>query len=509
VLMQDHARFRDNSYLRKQKKVVMREMLERFDQMIRTVRTAQGEDRFLSQPTTDLLVSLVHECLVRFTPWDTSCVIPEGFDPLARIPALAFSGTDPDNESPIEMNRIHAIVDPDCFSRLVASLGFAPPNERLAAPRFFYSDGNLPRGDRLNPPPLSEEHRLRLKRAREDSARRRKTYRVGQLRIYIDDIESISFDPRRMTTVEFKLPVAAKMIEVIGQDEQGDLPLATLLVAYGDIPSEGSLSDSLTLEGGQQLTIVLTPVGTANGEIEQVEVELGYAETQPLRALSWLTQRALFGLAEVVGIRRKESEELKIDYSWFVKAAIALALMLGVLMIIWRQLRPTQRDFSVPPRQVELMPTPATELSPTPPPVQTPVRPQNQRTPAAQIARVAWNKDPHAVDNAIRLEVRRGGVPNVEISNTTATLLLAVNNADSDKRPYHRYRLILTAAEKSIWERILQAPKVTSGSHAYVLTLEFSPERFPKADSYRLQIEGETQAGWQSVGQLILNPVTH
>jgi len=36
------------------------------------------------------------------------------------------------------------------------------------------------------------------------------------------------------------------------------------------------------------------------------------------------------------------------------------------------------------------------------------------------------------------------------------------------------------------------------------LSLELSPQRFPKADSYQLRVEGETQGGWQSLGQVQL-----
>src|SRR5687768_85264 len=124
VLMQDHARFRDNSYLRRQKNLLIQELLHRFNRMIRTITTSQREERFQTQPTTAPLLQLVRECLIRFTPWDTACVFPEkDFDPVGKIPALSFTGSNPDDEAPVEITRIHTITHPDCFVRLATSLG--------------------------------------------------------------------------------------------------------------------------------------------------------------------------------------------------------------------------------------------------------------------------------------------------------------------------------------------------------------------------------------------------
>jgi hypothetical protein len=137
VLTHEGGRSKDNPYLRRQKRVLLRELLERFHGLIQPVTTAQKEDRFLSQPTTQPLMNLVNECLRRFTPWNTACVISGRFNAAVPIPAFSFSGKEPDDEYPIETNRIHAILHPDCFSQLVKNLGLDSPNERLAIPQFF------------------------------------------------------------------------------------------------------------------------------------------------------------------------------------------------------------------------------------------------------------------------------------------------------------------------------------------------------------------------------------
>lgn len=509
ILMQDDARFRDNAYLRKQKKVLMMEMIERFDQMIRMVRTVQMEYRFVPQPTTEPLISLVKECLNRFTPWDTSCEIPTGFDPTEKIAALSFSKSDTDQESPTEMNRIHTILDPSCFSRLVASLGLESPDMRLAIPQFFISPNDEPCGNRFNPPPLTSEDQLKLQRAREDSKRRRKAYRVGQLRIYIDEVERFVFDPRCAAKVKFKFRPEADVIEVRGQDSEGELRLGTLLVSYDNIPPGQSLTDSVALEGGQRLTIGLTPIRNASGEVEEIGVEMWYCETQAIQTISWLAQRTWFRL---VGLARgpDRSEQSQPGYRWPVKVGLTVALFLSsamIIAIVWRQLQSSKPKLPVAPHQVELAPVPLTESSPSAASSPVPAGPRTEKGPSSLIARATWDNNPNALDNAIRLELRRGGVPSVEIPAKPSTQLIALNRADAEDRPYQRYRVLVLAEEKPIWQTTLQTPQGKSSGRAHVLNLELSPKRFPKSDSYRLRVEGETQNGWQSIGVITLQVV--
>lgn len=504
ILMQDHARFRDNSYLRKQKKILMREMIERFDHLIRLAKTAQKEYRFVTQPTTEPLINLVNECLRRYTPWNTACVVPTSFDPAELIPALCFSGADPDRESPVEMNRIHAILHPDCFSRLVAGLGLESPHRRLTVPQFFFSDNKEPRGDRFNPPPLTREVELRLQRTRKDRARRRKAYRVGLLRIYVDDVESALFDPVCRARTELIIPPMVNVIEVRGQDAKGELALATMLVCYEDIPVGGSLRDVLVLEDGQRLTIVLRPIRNDLGETKEVHVEIRYAETRPLRVISWMAQRAWQVLVRRARGYGEGSQESKPDYSWPIKAGLTLLLILAALITLLNLLK--SKPFSVPaPQRVELPPAavegPSTPMSSSP----VHVAPRTEKPRSSMIARATWTDNPKAEARAVRIEIRRGDVPSVDVPFTQTMLPLVFNRADAEDRTYRQYRIVLVAAEEPIWQQTIQAPRVSNSSRRdQVLNLELSPQRFPNADSYRLRVEGLTEAGWQPVGQIHL-----
>jgi hypothetical protein len=500
VLMQDDTRFRDNPYLRKQKKVLMREVIERFGSLVRVVRTEDREHRFLAQPATRTLIDLVKECLRAFTPWNTTCVLPASLDPMGKIPALSFSGTNPDDESLVEMNRFHTALDPDCFSRLAASLGFDSPDERLALPQFFYSDGDMPRGDRFKPPQLTEADYNQFRQTREDRSRRRRAFFARKLRVYVDGVERAAFDPRRESQAAIKIKPAANVVEVRGQDGDGDLPLVTLLLHYRDIPPGESLNDSLLLEGGQRITASITPITNNAGDIVEAHVEINYAETRPLRMLALLFLRVWLRLAGTVSRPVAGLRELEPRYLWLAMAGVAAALILGLSAILWRQ--PHQSAVDVPPApQVEAPPAPPDEPPETPPPGNV------NRTEAPRIAamaRAGWIYSPDALSQAIRIEGRRGEVPTIKISRARTTLLTAVPRANADGNAYQRYRIALVAGENQIWRQTLSSPRSDVSDRAHVLQVTLSPRMFPKAESYQLRFEGESQSGWQTLGSVVL-----
>src|SRR6185369_2572400 len=129
-------RVKDDYYYRSRKAVLMHEMYQRFGQLIRARRQQRGEERFETQPGSSELRSLVRECLRLFTPWDTQCHVPRDFDPLKSVIAALTSKSSAD-ENEVEVNRIHAVLHPDCFEKLVAAFSYSPPEKRVELPRFF------------------------------------------------------------------------------------------------------------------------------------------------------------------------------------------------------------------------------------------------------------------------------------------------------------------------------------------------------------------------------------
>jgi hypothetical protein len=169
-------RVKDDYYYRSRKAVLMHEMYQRFGQLIRATRRRRGEERFETQPGSREQRSLVQECLRVFTPWDTQCFVPHDFDPLKTVIArLTSKGSDDENS--VEIDRIHAVLHPDCFARLVAAFGYGPPEERMELPRFFsnQSDDQSPPRQRTAPSDLSAEELAELNHMlAEQSPRRRR-----------------------------------------------------------------------------------------------------------------------------------------------------------------------------------------------------------------------------------------------------------------------------------------------------------------------------------------------
>jgi hypothetical protein len=85
-------------------------------------------------------------------------------------------------------------------------------------------------------------------------------------------------------------------------------------------------------------------------------------------------------------------------------------------------------------------------------------------------------------------------------------LLTAVPRANADGEVYLSYRITMVAAENPVWQRILRKPRGDVSDRARVLEVALSPRIFPKAESYQLRFEGESQRGWQTLGRVALQP---
>lgn len=294
-------RVKDDYYYRSRKAVLMHEMYQRFDQLIRVCRQRRGEERFETQQGSSELRSLVRECLRLFTPWDTKCNVPRDFDPLKSIIASLTSNNGSD-ENEVEVNRIHAILHPDCFERLVAAFGFSPPEERMELPRFFSNETNdqSPPGQRSAPAELSAEELAEISHMLDEQAgRRRRSSPTGVVRIMVDGVERARLDPAEQSSISFSVEENAEIIEVKTMDPGGDLLLAThLLTSF-----ENDVVSSIRLEGGQELSLSITRRQIeANGGADFL-VQFGYRETDPRRAARLWWRRLSLRLSAEQGPR--------------------------------------------------------------------------------------------------------------------------------------------------------------------------------------------------------------
>ncbi len=283
-------RVKDDYYYRSRKAVLMHEMSQRFGQLIRACRQRRGEERFETQPGSSELRSLMRECLRLFTPWDTQCHVPRDFDPLKSIIASLTSKSSAD-ENEVEVNRIHAVLHPDCFESLVAAFGYSPPAERMELPRFFVdqTDDQSPPGPRSATGDLSAEELAEINHMLDEEAgRRRGSSPTAVMRILVDGVERGRLNPAEQSSISFSAEEDAEIIEVKTTDSHGELLLAThLLTSYG----KDAHVASIRLEGGQDLSLSITRRQIETNGDRDLLVKFGYRETALWRVVRLWWQR--------------------------------------------------------------------------------------------------------------------------------------------------------------------------------------------------------------------------
>ena len=287
-------RVKDDYYYRSRKGVLMHEMYQRFGELIRACRQRRGEERFETQQGSSEQRSLVRECLRLFTPWDTQCPVPNDFDPFRMVIARLTSKVGED-ENRIEVNRIHAVLHPNCFERLVAAFGYGAPEERIEVPRFFsdQSDDQSPPQQRRAPTDLSADELAEINHMLDEQAgRRRRSAPAAIIRIMVDGVERARLNPAEESSISFSADDNAEMIEVTTADPGGDLLLATHLLSSreADIQNKPIVS-SIRLEGGQKLSLSITRRPVDSSGPADMLVKFGYRETNPLRAARLWQQR--------------------------------------------------------------------------------------------------------------------------------------------------------------------------------------------------------------------------
>ena len=280
-------RVKDDYYYRSRKGVLMQEMRQRFGHLLRVCRRHRGEERFETQQCSSEHRSLVRECLLLFTPWNTRCPVPPEFDPLKTVIAHRTDEGRAD-ESQAEVGRIHSVLHPDCFERLVAGLGHDPPGQRLEVPRFFYQQADDPPSPRQRSAPhmnLDAEELADIHNALAEQARRRQTSPAALVRIVVDGVERATLDPVRASSVRFSADEGAEIIEVKTADPSGDLLLAThLLAIHEGIHEAQPHISSIRLEGGQELSLSIRQRENAATGASEWLVEFSYRETNLRRA---------------------------------------------------------------------------------------------------------------------------------------------------------------------------------------------------------------------------------
>jgi hypothetical protein len=512
----DSARMKDLSYIGKQRLELLGRICQRFDHMVHTVKIPGREKQLVMRPTTGSATSLVLECLRRFTPWDTACVLRTGFD-VTDIPGFYFQAESVD-EDPIEMDRIHTLVDPTCFARFVEGLrkyarqlpddnqdkgcSYDSLSEQLMVPEFFNFPGGSSRGDRFEPPTLTPADYVRLDRTLDARARRRRTFAPQHVSVYVDNVLTESFDAKRRNRVQFQIGPEAGVIEVRGCDDLGTLTLAILLVEFDQLQVGGAFRDSTVGQGGQKVQIQMTPVW--NGEEAQgALVRVDYSNLHSLQRVAEPMHRAMVALSSLlpsysgvlIGSERKDA--------FLLKAGAAIAV-LALVILTWFTLRRPQPAITTPEQAGQ--PT-IEEQKPDLPsiPSKAPEQPKSATKVAPLIARATWSIDPQAALRAIPVEPTRSEVKRVDGSGKQQELLVSLPVYDDGGRTYSRYRITLAEPAKSVWQQTLRAPKVSLTGHTHILDLALVTQRLAKGIQYELGVEGWTRNSWQQIGHLFVS----
>jgi hypothetical protein len=364
---------KDEDYFRARKAVLMQEIRNRFGDMLSVRRVAHGEERFESRSPSEQSAALARESLERFTPWDTPCVALTGLFEAGRQ-------NSPD-ENKVEVDRMHAILHPDCLGRITAALNLEPPNGRLEIPAFHLAAREKdagPPSDRRRPPDLSEAELAAVDQYLCNEAARRKTTSAGLLRVFVDGTERARLDPATSPNVHFEVETGAELIEVRRREPDGDVLLAVHLL------QEHPIEAATVLEGGREISFSVAPVG--RGAESVLAVAIACRETHPARLFFGALRRAFPGSRGFPGLGASLG-----------LAALSLAVA-GLGLFLMSRPRPAATPLIAgkplsPPVNFAVSPSPADSLVSARPPENRPPAPrareEESRSPAKPQERLA------------------------------------------------------------------------------------------------------------------------
>ncbi len=325
LVIQDPDRVHDDYYYRSRKGLLLKELKERFGELVEVAKGARGEQRWRPAEDSSIYAPLARECLYWFTPWATPCAVPEALDPLNdTIDQLSFKGRHPDEEHEVEVNRIHAALHPECFDRLAAANHLARPEEKLELPHFFVADGADDDGDTSRTPPNLSADELRIiNDLLAQESMRRKAASAGFLRVMVDGIQLAQIDAATSAAARFEVNDQAEVIEVYSSDQKGSLLLATHLLNFGGPETQNF---SITTEGGQQISFTIDLMRDI--ELTTARVAVAVKETAAVPAASAAARRMWTSAIDFLHVS---------STGWWkpVAALSALALLLAGGWWVW------------------------------------------------------------------------------------------------------------------------------------------------------------------------------
>lgn len=332
----DSSTRKGDAYYRARKNVLVDELSSRFRQFVRIAQGPRGERRFQTHARPARLAELTARYLRLFTTWETYCALPQHFDAWSAVGALQEG----------QMSQIHALLHPDCFSRVAAGLKLDPPERRLALPTIFLSkdaDASPDPGDGPAPSTLTPEEAAAIRNGLAEDKERRRVFSPRSLTVLADGVERARLDLTRSGSVSFEVGEETSLLELFGSDQSGELLLATHMLDWEADEGGRAVVYTTVLEGGQKLSLKARPVSNAAGGLTATNVEVTYSETNPGRVLAHWWRRLNSSSAGVVC---SEPRAFKPAPSLVLAAVLALTVVVGLMLYF--VLRNTHED----PQQV-------------------------------------------------------------------------------------------------------------------------------------------------------------
>jgi phenylpyruvate tautomerase PptA (4-oxalocrotonate tautomerase family) len=233
-------RFPGADQYRRAKKMLTSRLTERFGDLLEPVKMRHGEIRFKTLEDQSRWQGLVHECLSMFSPWSTIGCCEQFNLKVDDRPQSCLSDVRGNSAGQDAQEKIycHMFIEPRCRENLSALLSFSSSEARLALPKFAMKDeirgneGNKTQGPRVSKL-CEEEKAIIAERLTATTARRRKIH-PSSVTVVVDSQESSRFDLTGSGQIQIELAAGARLIEIHGIDNEGDLLLGTHLVSYVD-----------------------------------------------------------------------------------------------------------------------------------------------------------------------------------------------------------------------------------------------------------------------------------
>lgn len=295
MLVDDPNNKTDYEY-RRWKMVLFDKLEQRFEKFVEVRSGPRNEKRFVSHEPPAEVSDYVKKCLNLLTPWETEHILPEEFEPTKfNIAGLRLDGRYRDDWDPIEENRMHTIIDPECFSRLIKACNAPSSEQQLEAPKFkmvtHNSDGDGSHVEIDEVPELTFAQTKTILDELERKSKRRSEIYAEYLSVEVDGAHSGGFDTAADKNFCLELNPASEQIQVFAADKEDKLLLASLWLSFTGVTQGEEWTSSIVLEGGQKLGIELKPSLNTDGELGAIVARISFQETNPLKILARYYQR--------------------------------------------------------------------------------------------------------------------------------------------------------------------------------------------------------------------------